>query len=145
MTALLEDLVSRDPNRVWSGSCAVIKLRDPELLDLLAGELPRIRAATENLPLGGMVFSNSEHLRFAVRKLEYCQQRAGCLCRLYPEYLFFNPEVEAAAGNISIEGITYVENRWVDAYSCVCTLCGIRYRVEERESHYMWWRWAPVQ
>ena len=66
------------------------------------------------------------------------------LCRLYPERLFFNSEQEAAAGNVGIEGTTYVDGKWVDFYTCACTLCGTRYRVDERESHYTWWGWKPL-
>ena len=88
-----------------------------------------------------MLFPNAEHLRFALRKLRYYRDQRGCLRRLYPEYLFFNPEEEEAAGNVRIEDTAYIDGRWVDFYTCVCTLCDARYRVEEREGHYMWWGW----
>src|SRR5688572_25310012 len=144
MSTLLEDITSRDRVRVWASSCAIIKLRDTVELDALSARLADIRTATANLSLGGMVFPNAEHLNFAIRKLEYHQQRAGCLCRLYSEYLMFSPEQEEAAGNIRIEAITYIKEKWVDTYSCVCTACGARYTVTEGESHYMWWKWSAV-
>ncbi len=40
-----------------------------------------------------------------------------------------------------IESTTYVKDKWVDAYTCVCTLYGARYRAEERASHHLWWGW----
>lgn len=141
MSILLEDFTSGDPHRIWSASGAVAKLRDAEELDRLARNFALIWCKTRGIKLGGMFVPNAEHLRFALRKLRYHRDRRGCLCRLYPEYLFFNPDDEAAAGNVCIESTTYVEGRWVDRYTCVCTACGTRYRVEERESHYLWWGW----
>ena len=79
-----------------------------------------------------------------LRKLKYHRDRVGCLCRLYPEYLMYDPQKEAAAGNVRIEDTIYQDGKWVDAYLCVCTACGTRYRVEEREYHYTWWGWKAV-
>ena len=144
MSTLLEDFTSSDPHRIWSASCAVAKLRDSTELDRLALHLAEIQRKTKGIQLGGMFVPNAEHLRFALHKLTYHRDRRGCLCRLYPERLFFNPQEEAAAGNVRIEGTTYVEGKWVDFYTCVCALCGARYRVEERESHYTWWGWKAL-
>jgi hypothetical protein len=110
---------------------------------MLASNLEEIRRKTENLQLGGLVFSNAEHLRMALRKLEFHRARSGCLCALYPEYIFYNPQQEEAAGNVVIEQITYSEGNWIDAYFCACTVCGQQYRVEEGEYHYTWWGWKP--
>jgi hypothetical protein len=83
MDSLLEEITSRDAVRVWASSCAIIKLRDSAQLHLLASQLEAIRAATENLELGGMLIPNTVHLNLALRKLDYHRQGAGCLCRLY--------------------------------------------------------------
>ena len=141
MSELLQDMTSRDATRVWSGSCAIIKLRDTGELDLLAANIDVIRRETENLQLGGQLFPNAEHLRLALRKLRYYRAHSGCLCALYPEYLMYNPQEEARAGNVVIERVIYLQDKYVDAYICTCTTCGTRYRVEEREYHYMWWGW----
>ena len=141
MSTLLEDFTSGDPHRIWAASGAVAKLRDTRELDRLAQSITEIQRKTAGVKLGGMLIPNAEHLRFALRKLTYHRDRCGCLCRLYPEYLFFDPAKEAAAGNVHIEDTTYVEGKWVDFYVCACALCGTRYQVEERESHYVWWGW----
>ena len=138
---LLEDIMSGVPKRIWSGACALIKLRDTQALDRLAVRLAEIEGVTRDVALGGALFPNNEHLRFALRKLAYHRDRTGCLCRLYPEYLLYHPEQETAAGNARIDGVTYLGGNWVDAYTCTCLVCGARYRVEERESYYTWWRW----
>lgn len=144
MSHLLDDITSGDKTRVWSSASAIIRLRDPDELAVLVENLPVIRHSTEKLALGGVVFPNDEHLKFALRKLDYVRDRQGCLCRLYPEYLMFSPEREAEAGNIRIEGVSYLDGGWIDAYRCVCNLCGSSFRVEEREYHYTWWSWQPV-
>ena len=144
MSNLLGDLTSKDPTRIWSASSAVVSLRDPQELDRLAQGVADIRRTTKGIALGGALYPNAERLRFVLRKLEYHRDRVGCLCRLYPEYLIYDPRKEAAAGNIRIEETVYQDGRWVDAYVCVCTICGTHYRVEERESHYTWWGWKPL-
>jgi hypothetical protein len=53
----------------------------------------------------------------------------------------YDPKQEQEAGNIRIEGITYLDGHWIDAYSCTCCTCGTQLRVEEREYHYTWWGW----
>lgn len=141
MSELLRDITSRDPTRVWSSSCAIIKLRDARELDLLASNIDEIRRETKDVQLGGGLFPNAEHLRIALRKLDFHRAHAGCLCQLYPEYPMYNPQQEAEAGNVVIERIIYLQDHWIDAYICACTVCGRRYRAEEREYHYTWWGW----
>jgi hypothetical protein len=141
MSALLEDITSQDPARVWSSSCAIIKLRDFHQLDQLIANLPEIKRKTQNLELGGALFPNREHLNFAIRKLEYYRNQSGCLCRLYPGYLMYDPKKEEEQGNVEIIEVKYVQGNFVDAYRCRCLQCGAEYHVEEREYHYTWWGW----
>jgi len=140
MSTLLSDLTSRDPHRIWSATSAVTTLRDPVQLDLLAAQLPEIRAQTAGIDLGGALLPNSERLKFVLHKLEYWRDRTGCLCRLYPDWLQFDPNREAKAGNIRI----LETNLYERTYTCECALCGTRYTVEEGEYHYTWWKWQPV-
>lgn len=141
MSTLLQDITSGDARKIWASASAIIHTREEETLNLLASHLPEIRAKTRNVELGGALFPNSEHLKFALQKLEYYKNRTGCLCRLYLEYLMYDPRREETEGNVRIVGICYMEGAWVDAYDCKCTLCGTAFRVEERESHYTWWGW----
>jgi hypothetical protein len=144
ITTLLEDITSGDSTRVWSSSCAIIKLRNAEELDALSANLPEIKKKTANLNLGGALFPNREHLKFAIRKLEYYKNRTGCLCRLYPKYQMYDPRKEHEAGNVYIESDNFMEDEWMNLYICRCTLCGTVYQVEEREYHYTWWGWKPI-
>lgn len=142
---LLRDITSGDAQKIWASSGGIIHLRNHSALEMLAAHLPEIREKTQGVPLGGALFPNSEHLRFALRKLEYVRSNSGCLCHLYPEYLMYNPKTEEQEGNVRIVSVHYLEGGWVDTYTCECTICRTVFRVEERESHYMWWGWKIVE
>jgi hypothetical protein len=116
-------------------------LRDIEELKYLATHLEEIKEKTKGVPLGGAVRSNSTHLDFAIRKLEFVEVSNECLCRLYLLDDLYNPDREQKAGNIRISGEVLIDGKWIDYYECECTLCGQRFRVEEREYHYTWWAW----
>lgn len=139
--SLLEDITSKDPHRIWSSSGAIRLLRDIEELKYLAGHLEEIRQKTDGVFLGGAVRSNSTHLNFAIRKLEFVKTSQECLCRLYLMDDLYDPEREQKAGNILINREALIEGKWIDYYECECALCGQRFRVEEREYHYTWWTW----
>lgn len=143
MSTLLEDLTSGDAHRIWSSTCAVAKLRDESELDLLCAHLPEIEKKTQGIELGGALFPNSEHVRFALQKLHYYKAKQGCLCRLYPDRLMFDPNQEIEAGNVRLLE-TIDTNQWSIVRVCQCELCGTVFRVEEGECHYTWWKWNIV-
>jgi hypothetical protein len=135
---LLADITSRETGRVYAAMWALVKLRDEAELDALAAALPEIERATANLDLRGIVYSNNATLAFALRRLRYHRDRAGCLCALYPDFLLYDPETEAEAGNVSI-----VETGR-ETWRCECTNCGAVFKVQYGEAHASWWDWTPV-
>ena len=139
--SLLDDITSKDPHRIWSSSCAIRVLRDMDELKYLAAHIEEIKQKTEGVPLGGALLSNSTHLDFAIRKLEFVKSSDECLCRLYLLDDLYDPNREHKDGNIRITGVVRIEDKWVDYYECECLLCGQRFRAEEREYHYPWWAW----
>ena len=141
MSALLADLLSGDATRIWSATSAITTLRDAQELDLLAAHLAEIEAKTAGVSLSGALMPNSERLKFALRKLAYWRDKEGCLCRLYPEWLMFDPKKEEAAGNVCILR-TKTDRVWTVGYDCRCTICETDYAVEEGEYHYTWWKWT---
>ena len=144
MTTLLEDITSGDAQRIWASACAIAILRDAGELELLSAHLPEIEKKTSGVELGGAFIPNSEHLKFALRKLRYVRSKAGCLCRLYPYWLMFNPLREEEAENIRILDKAG-DGQWNTFYRCQCTLCATVFRVEEGEYHYIWWQWKVVK
>ncbi len=145
MSTLLEDITSCDPMRIWSSACAIIKLRDTPELDRLATHLGEIESATRNVALGGALFPNRVHLRLALRKLAYHRDQHRLPLPAVPGVPAVQPRSRRLqTGNVRIDGVTYLDGDWVDAYTCTCLVCGARYRVEERESHYTWWGWKEL-
>jgi hypothetical protein len=140
---LLDDLLSRDPHRIWSASCAIRTLRDRQTLTVLAQGLEQIKTHTKGIDLGGALRPNSSHLAFAIQKLEFIRSETVCLCSLYPLIDLYSPIAEEKDGNIQIESTNLFagDGQWVDFYLCTCTSCKARFRVEEREYHYTWWAW----
>lgn len=136
---LLLELTSRDPHRVWAAVHAVIRAPRAELL-LLVPALPEIRQATQGLDLGGALFPNTQHLEHALRVLEAARDGL-CPCQVYPAWLFYNPEKEAARGAVEI--LSSSEPDWHMTYTCRCLSCGRTYEVEQGEYHYTWWQWTP--
>ncbi len=141
MPTLLEDITSRDPQRIWASSGAIIHLRDPNELSALADALPEIKQKTQGIALGGALIPNSVHLNFAIRTLEFYQAQGGCLCTLYPEYLLFAPRKEEEQGNVRIVSADYDAEQWMATYVCECAVCGRVFQVEQGEYHYTWWSW----
>ena len=138
---LLDDIVSRDPARIWSSACAIRTLRDKQALSTLASHLDMIRERTQGVSLGGALRPNSSHLQFALKKLEFVKSSSECLCALYPQDEMYDPAKEEAQGHVRILETVRLAGGWVDHHQCACSLCGANYRVEEREYHYTWWAW----
>jgi hypothetical protein len=135
MSTILEGITSGDSHKIWESACAIATLRDPHELELLSAHLSEIESKTHHVELGGTLFPNKEHLKFALRKLRYYKSGEGCLCRLYPEHLVFDPRREEKAGNIRILEVIQTDG-WTDFYKCQCVLCGTHFRVQEGEYHY---------
>lgn len=141
VNGLLADLLSRDTHRVWSAACAINVLRDPLSLASLAEHLPEIERETEDLDLGGALFSNNERLRQAISTLR-AQQGSLCRCWLYPQFLTYDPLKEAEAGDVTV---LYADPPdWNMTYRCRCTHCGAEYEVEQGEYHLTWWKWRET-
>jgi hypothetical protein len=139
--AVLQDITSGDPHRIWMALGAIIQSRDEPALARIAARLPEIRSRTEGVELGGMLRSHKVSLNFALRKLEFYGAEHGCPCTLYPEHDLYDPEREQAAGNVRLLGPG--PQAWGDAFQAECTRCGARYRAAVESYHYTWWQWSP--
>ncbi len=139
--ALLSDFTSRDRTRIWSAAGAVRMLRDRDTLRVLASHVEAIRTATRGVDLGGALRPNATHLALALRVLEHVRDDGGCRCTLFPTDDQFDPRREEASGQVRIVSEVEPEGGWATDFECVCTECGARYHVEERQYHYAWWAW----
>lgn len=135
--SLLDDFLSGDPTRIWSASGAVRHLRDPVELAQLAESVDLIEERSRGDALGGMMRPNTSHLEFACRKLRFFASSNECLCALYSQDDLYDPDREAKAGSVVVEGENLAE--WSSV--CRCTACAAIWDVEARQYHYMWWAW----
>lgn len=140
MPTLLDDFLSGDTHRVWSASWETIGSRDPEQLDALVPNVPRIRRATANLDLGGMILSNRASLEHALDKLAN-YQRGVCWCTNYPGLDQYDPQREQDAGHVRIGSTS--KPAWSMSYVCECAVCGRVFDVEQGDYHVTWWKWMP--
>jgi hypothetical protein len=141
---ILDKFTSKNSQEIWSASCEVAKCNNLEILDSLATDIKTIEIATKGIDLGGGLCPNSYHLEFALKKLRYVEQREGCLCVLYPEYMFFNPIDGEKNCSITITEIVQIDGKWIDYYKCKCNKCYASYKVEERDGHFTFWSWSKA-
>lgn len=146
---LIADFVSGDSTRVLNAVWRVFETRDPQVLDAPAAALPQLRAAADELDLGGMLISNNANLNHVLCRLDL-YRRGRCLCQAYDSLdrddssLLYDVEKEEARGHVTIVGTVPVRG-WIPIRICVCTGCGRRFHVETGESHYLWWDWVEVE
>ncbi len=69
---------------------------------------------------------------------------SGCLCVLYEMDDQFNPVQEQTDGHVRVVDTILAETGCVDNYLCECAYCAQKFKVEEREYHYLWWKWVRV-
>lgn len=135
----LADFLSRDPERIWTASGAVMRSWDRKALRALAARAEEIKAATAGVELGGELRSNRTHLDFALRKIAFAMGEA-CLCGLYPQNDLFSPEREAAEGRVEV--LSETRKDWTGHCICRCRTCGQDFAVrEENGYHYPWYVW----
>ena len=140
MTDALDDLLSRDPHRIWRASWDVINLRDRALLETLRTALPRIRQATAEIELGGTIQPNRAALTHALAKVQnYRTWR--CWCDDYPKLLAYDPAREEERGHARV--LNRNDSGWPVTCECECVVCGRQFSVEEGEYHALWWKWTP--
>lgn len=142
--SMLSKLTSKDPHQIWSASCEIAECDDIGVLKAVSNHLEMIKTATKGIQLGGGLCPNSYHLEFALKKLEHVRCNSGCLCSLYPANMFYSPVKEQDSGRITIDITAEVDGKWVDYYMCHCNHCYLKYKVEEREGHFMWWTWKKA-
>ncbi len=142
--SILDRFTSGDSHEIWAASCEIAKCSSLDILDSIANELEDIESATSGIELGGGFCPNSYHLEFALKKLAFVRKNSGCLCALYPEYMFFNPINEEKSCNATVTEVKRIEGKWNDYYRCECNKCHTLYKVEEREGHFTTWSWTKA-
>lgn len=141
VSALLDDYLSGDPDRVYAAVWATIRSRDPEEIGDLVPHRREIERAADRVDLGGVVHSNRVTFAHAMDKLRRFA-RGHCWCANYSDFLRYDPRKEEAAGYVRILSTSPPD--WEMTYECACCVCGQEFTVEQGNYHYDWWQWAPV-
>ncbi|QPO10499.1 hypothetical protein IT893_11985 [Thalassospira sp. A40-3] len=143
---ILGSFLSGDPKKVWLASNAIRELRDEDELRKISEHLKKIRKETKHVFKDGGpgLLSNSYHLNFALEKLRFIKEAAGCQCELYPNNMFFNPNKEADKGFVVITDKLEDAQNWTADYKCECTSCGNKFHVHQGEYHYTWYDWTNL-
>lgn len=137
----LDAFLSRDPHRVWQACGWVRTSWDRAALRRMAEARDRIKSATKDVDLGGMLRPNALLLTQALRRLDYSLGEA-CFCALLPEDDLADPRPLATAEHLTLTG-DRIDTATGDGHiECNCTTCGAVYLVTEVMGyHYPWYRW----
>lgn len=146
---ILQNLLSKDTHRVWLAAGEIISMgQNRERIVPLIPHLREIKKGTAGLSMGGAIVSNQRLVDFALKTIKFHRDSSQCSCHLYPESggdCIFNPMKEEKLGNIKIiETIKLEKSEWIDYYLVECLRCGQRFKVIEREWHFMWWQWTML-
>ncbi len=138
---LLDEILSGDPKMVWSSSGTIVKLsQDEERMKEFIPYLDEIKAKTANLDMGGLLAPNNRFVNKVIRILEHYKTNQECSCCLFdgndnPSY-YKNIEIK--------EEVNFKDSNRVDYYVVECKKCNQKYKVYEREHHFLWWDWKRM-
>lgn len=142
---IINKISSKDSHQIWESSCEIIALgQDREAIKPLLILTDKIDELTKGVELGGAFAPNPRFLIGAKKTLEFHKDSDTCACVLYGLHDCMNPNKEVDKGFLKIDNIVRIENKWVDYYEASCTRCSQKFRIEEREGHYMWWEWKRI-
>ena len=157
---IIKNITSRDTHKVWESACEIINSgQDHYTIAPLIKYLQLIKSSTADLNMGGAFAPNQRFIDFAIATIEFHEGAKKCPCALFTkkitltntlvkrknQYEGFNPNKEVQKGNIEILDTLYIDNNWIDYYLVECVKCKTRYKVEEREGHYMFWIWTYLK
>ncbi len=144
-TEIIEHITSRDTHKVWLSACKIISLgQNQEKILPLIEHLPQIIKQTKGLKMGGIFAPNQRFIDFAIRTIEFHRDNKSCSCTLFTEH-GVDPHKEVEKGNIEVTETVYEQEPWVDYYLANCRKCSQKFKIIERESHYMWWAWEKIE
>ncbi len=142
---IINKISSKDSHQIWESSCEIIALgQDREAIKPLLDLTNKIDGLTKGIDLGGAFARNSRFLSGAIKTLEFHRDSYSCTCALYGLHDCMNPRKELEKGFLKIDNTIRIEDKWVDYYEASCTRCNQKFKIEEREGHYMWWKWERI-
>lgn len=141
-TALLRSLGSGDYGVLRTAAATIALTREAALLDDLAAQLPYVEVARARYNTAPKWIRERYELDFVLRKLRHWRDQSGCLCQLYPYWMYYRPDREVASGHLRPLATGSAEGGWGDTLDGACTACGREWRCTDREYHAPWWEWT---
>lgn len=157
---IINNIISKNTTNVYRSACKIISLaRKREKIIPLIEYLPLIKEQTKNLNMGGLFAPSHRFVDFAIKIIEFYQNKNLCSCNLYIEeykltndainreirYELFDPNVEVENGNIDILHTTIDGKNWSTDYLVMCRRCHKKYKVQENYGHYQFWEWEEYK
>ncbi|WP_028980325.1 hypothetical protein [Sporocytophaga myxococcoides] len=140
---IINEITSGDSQKVWSSACEIISLgQEPDRIKPLIPFLTKIKEMTKGLEMGGAFASNMRFVHGAIRTIEFYKSEKGCPCSLFGIHDCMDPNKEEAKGYLKIIDRKLIDERYVDFYIALCTRCGQKFSIIERDYHYTWWGWT---
>lgn len=138
---ILNDILSRDSQKVWSSSNTIIKMsQDNKRIKEFIPHLGEIKAKTANLDMGGLFAGNDRFVKKVIRILEHYKNEQECSC-----CLFDGDDNPTDYETIDIkEEVRVKDNNCLDHYVVECKKCKQKFNVYEREYHFSWWDWQKI-
>lgn len=135
---LLEQILSGNPDEVWSSSCTIIKWsQDYECIKEFVPYLDEIKKKTENIDMGGLLAPRDRFVKKVIKILEHYKNGQGCSCCLLDE----NDDPTSFETIDIMANPYYKDSKMTEYYEVMCKKCGQKYKVYEREYHFLWWEW----
>ncbi|GAB5523200.1 MAG: hypothetical protein Roseis2KO_10720 [Roseivirga sp.] len=142
---IINKISSKDSHQIWESSCAIIALsQDRVATKPLLYLTDKINDLTKEIKLGGAFASNERFVMGAIKTLEFHRDSKECTCHLYGIHECMNPKNEVKKGYLSINNVARIKGKRVDHYEASCTRCKQKFRIEDREGHYIWWSWKRI-
>ena len=150
---VIKNITSRDVQLIRESGAEIIRnSQNEEAIKSLFPYLNKIKLATYGLELGGGYATNNRFYTFPIEIIEFHKKRESfwtqtkkCTCEIYlsKSYQEFNPEREAE--NSSIQLNIKIKGNWTHDCEIQCLKCQQKYHVSERQYHFTWWNWEPLQ
>jgi len=139
---IINKISSKDSHQIWESACEIsAQGQNRKAIKPLLHLTNKIDELTNGIDLGGGFARNARFLTAAKKTLEFHNDSDACTCELYGLHDCMNPKKEVDNGFLVIKNIVRIEDKWVDYYEASCTRCNQKFKIEEREGHYMWWNW----
>lgn len=142
---IIDEMTSKDSHQIWRSSCEIVDLgQEKSAILLLIPYIKQFESETKGIKLGGAFAPNQRFLEAAIKTLKFHRDSTDCSCQLFGIHDCMDPNRQVDKEYLRITKIERIENKWIDFYEAQCNRCNQKFKIIEREGHYMWWSWEKI-